>query len=91
MVTIPQTCLKVVEKFNYDMTFVWYEGSILWHEIQFIISLPYSQSSEKNAFERFTDIKNNDFKEVGVINLNLNSEINISIEKRFNNKLCQSE
>ena len=78
MVTIPQPCLEVVEKFNYDMLFVWYEGSILWHQIQFIVSLPYSQSSEKNAFERFTDIKNNNFKGVGVINLYLKSEINIS-------------
>ena len=78
MVTIPQPCLEVVEKFNYDMIFVWYEGSILWHQIQFIASLPYSQSSEKNAFERFTDIKNINFKGVGVINLYLKSEINIS-------------
>ena len=78
MVTIPQPCLEVVEKFNYDMIFVWYEGSILWHQIQFIVSLPYSQGSEKNAFERFTDIKNINFKGVGVINLYLKSEINIS-------------
>ena len=78
MVTIPQPCLEVVEKFNYDMIFVWYEGSILWHQIQFIVSLPYSQSSEKNAFERFTDIKNINFKGVGVINLYLKREINIT-------------
>ena len=31
MVTFPQACLKFMKKFNDDMKFSWYAGSILWH------------------------------------------------------------
>ena len=43
--TFPQLCLKVVEKMNSDMTFVWCTGSILSHQIQAIISFSYPRSS----------------------------------------------
>ena len=31
MLTYPKPCFKVVKKFNNDITFVWYPGSILLH------------------------------------------------------------
>lgn len=46
MVTFLQFFLKVVLMINKHMTFVWYTGSILWHQIQVIFSLPYSKVPE---------------------------------------------
>ena len=45
MLTHPKPCFKGVKKFNNDIAFVWYTGSILLHQIQSIISLSYCKSS----------------------------------------------
>ena len=47
----PQLCLKVVEKINSDMTFVWCAGSILAHQIQAIISFSYPRSSRNFLYK----------------------------------------
>ena len=39
--------LEIIKKFNNSMTYFPYSGSILWHQIQAIISLLYSKSSQK--------------------------------------------
>ena len=45
MLTYPKPCFKVVKKFNNDITFVWYTGSILLHRSQSNIFLLHSKSS----------------------------------------------
>lgn len=39
MIIFPQLCAKVIKKISNDMIFVWYNESILWHQIQAIIFL----------------------------------------------------
>ena len=47
IIPFPQPCLKVVKKFNNDMTFVWYAGSIFWYQIQSFVSFSNSKSFQK--------------------------------------------
>lgn len=44
MICDHELCVKVIKKTNDDMTFVWYDRSILWHHIQAIIFLLYYKS-----------------------------------------------
>ena len=45
MLTYPKPCFKVVKKFNNDITFVWYTGSILFYRNQSNIFLLHSKRS----------------------------------------------